>query len=89
MAQYYALYRQEVQVQGCFTATETTRTIRAGEPRTATSTFIQLLSSAYLFSSPMLLYVDRDDKDRQGWRAQDVHLDFHTAPELQAQSGPR
>ena len=46
----------------------------AGEPRTATSTFTQLLSSvAALFSSSMLLYVHRD---------QDVHLDFHTASEL-------
>ena len=34
-----------VQVQCCFTSTETIRTIRDGEPRTATSTFTQLLSS--------------------------------------------
>ena len=33
-----------VQVQCCFTSTETIRTIRDGEPRTATSTFTQLLS---------------------------------------------
>ena len=33
------------QVQCCFTSTETIRTIRDGEPRTATSTFTQLLSS--------------------------------------------
>ena len=32
--------------QCCFTSTETTRTVRDGEPRTATSSFIQLLSSA-------------------------------------------
>ena len=32
-------------VQCCFTSTETIRTIRDGEPRTATSTFTQLLSS--------------------------------------------
>ena len=40
-------------------STETTRTIRDGEPRTATSTFTQLLSSVILFSS-MSLYVHRD-----------------------------
>ena len=34
-----------IQVQCCFTSTETIRTIRDGEPRTATSTFTQLLSS--------------------------------------------
>ena len=33
----------QVQVQCCFTSTETTRTIRDGEPRTATLTFTQLL----------------------------------------------
>ena len=34
-----------VQVQCCFTSTETIRTIRNGEPRTATSLFTQLLIS--------------------------------------------
>ena len=34
-----------VQVQCCFTSTESLRTIRDGEPKTATSTFTQLLSS--------------------------------------------
>ena len=34
-----------LQVQCCFTTTEAIRTIRDGEPRTATSTFTQLLSS--------------------------------------------
>ena len=29
----------------CFTSTETIRTVRDGEPKTATSTFTQLLSS--------------------------------------------
>ena len=33
-------------VQCCFTSTETARLIRDGEPRTATSTFTQLLKSA-------------------------------------------
>ena len=32
-------------VQRCLTSTETVRTIRDGEPRTATSTFTQLLTS--------------------------------------------
>jgi len=32
-----------VQVQCCFTSTETVGTVRDGEPRTATSTFTQLL----------------------------------------------
>ena len=32
-------------VQCCFTSTETIRLIRDGDPRTATSTFTQLLSS--------------------------------------------
>ena len=36
---------RKVQVQCCFTSLETIRTIRDGEPRTATSTFTQLLSS--------------------------------------------
>ena len=36
---------EEVQVQCCLTSTETIRTIRDGDPRTATSTFTQLLSS--------------------------------------------
>ena len=35
-------------VQCCFTSTETVRTIRDGEPRTATSIFTQLLSSEIL-----------------------------------------
>ena len=36
---------QTVQVQCCFTSTEAIKTIREGEPRTATSTFTKLLSS--------------------------------------------
>ena len=71
-----------VQVQCCFTPTETVRAIMDGEPRTSTSTFTQLLSSNLGCSSSVLLYVHRDHKDCQGRGAQDVHLDFHTAPEL-------
>ena len=56
------------------------RTIRDGEPRTATSTFTQLQSSE-AFSS-VLCYVHIDHKDYKGREAQDGHLDFHTAPEL-------
>ena len=36
--------RERVRVQCCFTLTETVRTIRDWEPRTATSTFTRLLS---------------------------------------------
>ena len=71
------------QVQRCFTATETIRTVRDGEPRTATSTFTQLLSSEGLSSSSMLLYVHRDRKDYQGRGAHDDHL---SAPELRLSS---
>ena len=51
-----------VQVQCCFTSTETLRTIRDVGPRTATSTFTQF----FVFqssSSSMLLYVHRDYTD--------------------------
>ena len=50
----------------------TIRTIRDGEPRTATSTYTQLLSSVYESS------VHRDHTDAAG---RGDHLDFHTAPE--------
>ena len=33
----------------------------------------------------MLLYAHRDHKDYYGRGAQDNHLDFHTAPELDLQ----
>ena len=50
--------------QCCFPSTETIlRTIRDGEPRTATSTFAQLLSSEGLSSRSVLLYAHRDLKD--------------------------
>ena len=39
-------HRETINVQRCFTSTETVRTVRDGEPtRTATSTFTQLLNS--------------------------------------------
>ena len=44
-----------VHVQFYFTSTETVRTIRDGEPRTATSTFTQLLSSP-LFTQHTLTF---------------------------------
>ena len=68
-------------LQCCSTSTETVRTIRGGEPRTSTSTFTQLLSSA-VGSSSVLLCVHRDRKDYQGRGAQDGHLGCRTAPEL-------
>ena len=66
-----------------FTSTETIRTIWDGEPRTATSTFTQLLSSLKI-SGPrsMSLYGHKDSKDYYGQGAQDSHLDFRTAPKL-------
>ena len=51
--------KSRVPVQCCFTpTTETVRTIRDGDPWTATSTFTQLLNSVN--SSSVLLYVHRD-----------------------------
>ena len=51
-----------VQVQCCFTSTETVPTIRDGEPRTATSTFTQLLNSDYHHNCIYLIYrVGRND----------------------------
>ena len=41
----------------------TIRTVRNVEPRTATSTFTQLLSTELDGSSSVLLYVHRDHKD--------------------------
>ena len=104
-------YAQELCSSMLFTSTETTRTIKDGEPRTATSTFTMLKSSVLqcclrpqkpqgllrtgspgrpprlshssrtlVLHSSMLLYVHRDRTDY--WGVQDVHLDFHIAPEL-------
>ena len=107
-----------IQAQCCFTSTGTIRTIRDGVPRTATSTFTQLLSSGPS-NVEVLLYVHRNRRfirdgspgrpprlSHSSWAlgqamlkccftstetvgllgtgAQDVHLDFHTAPELWA-----
>ena len=46
-------------VQCCFTSTETIVTVRDGEPRTAASTFTQLLNSV----RSLLLYVHRHHRD--------------------------
>ena len=54
-------------VQCCFTSTETIRTIRDGEPRTATSTFTQLLSSEIVqccFTSTETIKTIRDGEPR-------------------------
>ena len=40
----YSSWTLRARVQCCFTTTETIRRVRDGEPRTATSTFTQLLS---------------------------------------------
>ena len=45
----------EVHVQSCFTSTETISTIRDGEPRTATSTFTQVLNSDPLETKVILM----------------------------------
>ena len=42
----------------------------------------RLLKKEEKRSPSVLLYVHRDHKDCKGRRAQDVHLVFHTAPEL-------
>ena len=46
----------QISTECCFTSTGTMRLLRAGEPRTGTSTFTQLLSSV----TSVLLYVHRD-----------------------------
>ena len=51
-----------LQMQYCFTSTETMETIRDGEPRTATSTFTQLLSSVET-SNAILFYLHRNHGD--------------------------
>ena len=51
------------------------------EPRTATSTLTQPLSSEVTLSS-VLLYVHRDHKDCYGQGVQNGHLDSHAAAEL-------
>ena len=52
-----------VQVQCCFfTSTETVRTIRDGEPRTATSTFTHLLSSGHFKVEGVLLLFLRPER---------------------------
>ena len=48
-----------VQVQCCFTSTETIKTIWDREPRTATSTFTQLLSSDTMFKFSVALHPQR------------------------------
>ena len=56
----------KTRVQCCFTSTETLRTIRDGEPRTATSTFTQLLSSFFWcwFKSKETIRTIRDGEPR-------------------------
>ena len=48
---YYHLALYTAFVQCCFTSTETVQIIRDGEPRTATSSSTQLLTSGYALSS--------------------------------------
>ena len=69
-------------MSNCFTSTETIRTVRDGEPRTATSTFAQLLSSANFKFNVALRPQRPYNKDYYGRGAQDGHLHFHTVTEL-------
>ena len=46
-----------IQVQCCFTSTETVRTIKDGEARTATSTFTQFLSSEARLDPQVLVQI--------------------------------
>ena len=55
------------------------RTGSPGRPPRLSHSFWAL---RYYSSSSVLLYIHRDHKDYEGRGAQDVHLDFHTAPEL-------
>ena len=60
MSLLLSIDRLVVRVQCCFTSTETIRTIRVGEPRTATSSFTQLLGSTAIDSNQsisVLFYV--------------------------------
>ena len=56
----YSSWTLRARVQCCFTTTETIRPVRDGEPRTATSTFTQLLNSEGPRS--VLLYDHRNHK---------------------------
>ena len=71
------MYDGQVQVQCCFTSTETIRTIRDGEPRSATSTFTQLLSSDPPQSSSILVrsFLALGSHLMPQWRARPGHRD--------------
>ena len=63
-----------VRIQCCFTSTETVRTVRDGEPRTATSTFTHLLSSALdrgrntiiVYRRILKIWVQKDRRQKDG-----------------------
>ena len=67
---FYCLWRQNKwDVQCCFTSTETIRAVRDEEPKTATSTFTQLLSSdkqgfsfQYCFTSTETIRLIRNEE---------------------------
>ena len=74
-------------LQCCFTSTETVRTVTDGEPRSATSSLTQLLSSevfVLLLLQCCFTSTETVRTVREGMPVQDVHLFFlfHTAPEL-------
>ena len=66
-------------VKCCFTPAETVRLIRDGEPRTATSTFTQLLGSVL---QCCFTATETIQYKLLGTGAQDVHLDCHLTPGL-------
>ena len=73
-------------VQCCFTSTETVRTIRDGEPRTATWIFTQLLGSALLllswcFTSTETVWLIRDGRMEVGEEGDYMPIATLSAPE--------
>ena len=82
-----------VRVQCCFTSTETIRTVRDGEPKTATATsngHLDFHTAPELFSefsfsvalSTETTRTIRDGEPKTTTATSNGHLDFHTAPEL-------
>ena len=61
----------------CFTSTETIRTIRDVEPRTATSTFTQLLSSAIVGGNTTLCTATTESDNRKSPSSSSMLLYVH------------
>ena len=67
-------------IQYCLT--ETARLIRTESPGRHTSTLTQLLNSVLIRWFVECCFTSTETVGLLGTGAQDVHLDFHTAPEL-------